>query len=727
MSSAQINHAFQIAVRRGDFDQMKITLENGADINHPFNQEYPAIHYAVATRDLPLLSFLIENGADVNTPKDATPLGKMFFYHGIETLTDTQIAIIEKLICSGADVTLKNPDRKTIWEHIPLHLKKQIFPIIQKTNPSQKVLSQLTDTALQEALSARSMDEITYWLQAGASVNVTGTYKTKALHYATLVRDVELTQFLLDKDADGNAQSAFYHTALHTLIIGAEKCNPENRYRLLNDNPYDVYYPIVYNVDGGNIQRLKEANQHVWEYTFQIARLLLERGANPYIRDNWGKTADDYVTNRDNKQKLLEIIETVQPIKPIENFPLLQWNPVQMTKKEALSRLFGDAYRHRDFEKMKIAIQNGYDINACDAYGTLLHNAVSRDDIEMATFLIENGADVSKQDGEGNTPLHRINWLCVGYPEEKKYPVYPNETKSQKLQRIIYEYKQDIGHHYWPKPHHMVLQEQPVELKSQHRDMVDLLVRAGADLNAQNNDGTAPLNYVPKKVLSAVFETVRACFSSPNESVETAIQNATNYALYSSMLFGKTNDIKYWVKAGANVDLPNDTGSHRPINYGANALDVELVTILAEKNADMTFQNEIGDTAWHGLCQGGQEIIGYMQELYRYLGGLERHCYNDAMQNDLYILRQQHITDEDMEDMMNMMCNRCCQIAQTLLKSGVNPIHLNNRGKTGLHYIENWRLADSLIKTINAVQPPRHITNGCLPARANETDGRPRS
>ncbi len=725
MSNRHANYSFRQAVLSHDFNQMKTALANGADVNAPFNQDYPVIHYAVATRDLPLLSFLIENGADVNNPQDVTPLCKMFFYRDVESLSEIQIEIIDRLIQSGADVTLKTPDKRMIWEHIPLKFKPRLFQMIQKTNPAQEVLSKLVDTALEEALSARDMDSIIHWLDAGANANCAGKNKMRALHYAALIGDMELATFLLDHNADENAQNEFYHTALHTLIIGAEKFNPANRFRILSSSPYGLYHPVFYNRDSENINRLRNDNQDLWEYTLQFARLLLERGINPHIRDNWGQTADAYVLDWQNKSKLLELFDTVQPIKPVENFPLIQWNAAQKTKQEALSDLFSDAYRHRDFEKMKIAIQNGYDLNKSDNYGSILHHVVSNDDVEMASFLIANGADVNIQNSDGNTPLHQMNWLCVGYPEREQYPVYPNETRFQKLQRIIYEYKISIGHHYWPKPHHIALQEQPVELKQKHHDMVELLVRAGADLHVENNDGYTPLEHVPEKVLTRVFETIRNCYPTRNEKVENAIQNAADHALYFGMLLGKTDRIKYWVNAGANANLPNDTDVYRPVNYGAKELDVELVKLLANKNADMTFQNRYGTTAWHSLCQGAENTIGYMQELNRYLSNPYRYCINDAMQNDLYTLRHQGITDEDMDDMIKMMCNRTRQIAQTLLDAGVNPHLRNEQGKTGLHYVESWHVADTLIKTINTHQPPQHITTTTPPAQTNE-GGRPR-
>jgi ankyrin repeat protein len=60
-----------------------------------------------------------------------------------------------------------------------------------------------------------------------------------------------------------------------------------------------------------------------------------------------------------------------------------------------------------DFEKLRILIKHGANVNTQNRYGyTLLHNAANSETSELAKFLIfEAKADINAKDGYDSTPL----------------------------------------------------------------------------------------------------------------------------------------------------------------------------------------------------------------------------------------------------------------------------------------------------------------------------------
>ncbi|ODM92373.1 Protein phosphatase 1 regulatory subunit 12B [Orchesella cincta] len=75
--------------------------------------------------------------------------------------------------------------------------------------------------------------------------------------------------------------------------------------------------------------------------------------------------------------------------------------------------IFQAACASNDKGQVARMIKEGYDINAVDEDGiTALHQACIEDNFDMVEFLLENGADVNISDNEGWTPLHAVATCC---------------------------------------------------------------------------------------------------------------------------------------------------------------------------------------------------------------------------------------------------------------------------------------------------------------------------
>ena len=118
-------------------------------------------------------------------------------------------------------------------------------------------------------------------------------------------------------------------------------------------------------------------------------------------------------------------------------------------------------------------LEKGADANIADSAGmTPLFHAVSRGVLSMTRLLVENGADMAAQDQTGWTPLHHA---------------------AQKNQVEVAAYLLDQGADIHARSHGG---GQPIhEAIGTSKEMIDLLVAKGADVQSKTNEDKTALDY----------------------------------------------------------------------------------------------------------------------------------------------------------------------------------------------------------------------------------------
>ncbi|EIT74045.1 ankyrin repeat protein [Aspergillus oryzae 3.042] len=207
--------------------------------------------------------------------------------------------------------------------------------------------------------------------------------------------------------------------------------------RLLIDNGADV------NLSGSNGRTplslaAERSNDH-------IIMMLLEKGAAVEAKDNTGRTplswAAESSRNENSIRILLERGAEIESKDDAGRTPL-SW---------VAGRCKPDAY---DF----------YDTSIMDALGI----SDGENDMNIIKMLLQAGANVESKDINGRTPL---SWAAQGPSEKIPIQVLPKEQEEGHVNLGTYTSTREI------------------------RDIIELLLEAGADLNAKDHHGRTPLRW----------------------------------------------------------------------------------------------------------------------------------------------------------------------------------------------------------------------------------------
>lgn len=260
-------------------------------------------------------------------------------------------------------------------------------------------------------------------------------YKQTLLHYAAGYGNRKVVEYLLDNNADVNVQDHRGQSPLHNSCCYAHYEVSEmllNAGADVNLRDIEGKSPLHYTVTREN------ESERITERHWEVIRLLLERGADPYQKSKKDKDCFSRIKNADDRRmirslhlkKRLELSTNdidrqniIDDYVTIEEF--FEWvklgddELVELkllaTPKMISSRLencdnITPLHRAAGYNHMQTAelfIRLGARVDAIDSHGRIpLHNAAQYGHIDMIKLLIKEGSDLNCQDVRGFTPLH---------------------------------------------------------------------------------------------------------------------------------------------------------------------------------------------------------------------------------------------------------------------------------------------------------------------------------
>lgn len=358
------------AVSRGQLQQVRALLDQGADINVKESKsgQTPLISASFKQRKK-LVQLLLDKGADVHA-RDIN--GETALMAAAEK---GNTSIVKMLLENGADINAGDK-----WK----------------------------ETALIITLRKHKLAAAKLLIDKGADIRVKDNfYQRTPLIWASNLGDIELVKLLLEKGAQVNAEDIEKKTA---LVHAAHNGHQQIRELLLKYGADPVYLKIF--------TKKIENNEEVEVANIEI-HWTLQQTKDPKTRNLLAAVALGDV-NKVNNLLNKEIIN--KKIYSLNDGTVLSWaaycNQPRLVKwlierganvdprsDHNLTPLIEAAHLGH-LEVVKILVQNGADINAATKKGwTALMWSGERGHVEVVRFLLQSGADKSLKNHRGKTAL----------------------------------------------------------------------------------------------------------------------------------------------------------------------------------------------------------------------------------------------------------------------------------------------------------------------------------
>jgi ankyrin repeat protein len=354
------------AAKAGDAAAVRALVRGHADVNLASADGTTALHWAAERGDIDLAKVLIRAGANVRAANryGITPL-RLACEQGAA-------AVVEALLAAGADV---NERRAESGDTLLMVAARSGHADIVRTLVAHHAELDAVEpargqTALMWAAAERHADVVKALLDAGAKADIISTTGLSALMFAIREGDLAVTKVLIDRPGmDVNARAK----------------------------------------DGTSMLILAILNAHL-----DVAKLLLERGADPSVNDPHGLPLHVLTfLRRAQNTTVSSYLPRQLPDSGVDSF---------MLAHELLARGADINARYMQFGAPKHMAAGSFRIPFIGA--TAFFIAATQMDLPFMRFLVANGADPTTPSGANVTPLIAASGLATlfgatpGTPEE---------------------------------------------------------------------------------------------------------------------------------------------------------------------------------------------------------------------------------------------------------------------------------------------------------------------
>jgi len=288
------------------------------------------------------------------------------------------------------------------------------------------------------------------------------------------------------------------------------------------------------------------------------------------------------------------------------------------------SRLLDSGDDSQITKTSQLLLEHGVSVHVRNKNGQMpLHIASHRGLSGIVALLLKFGADIDAQDNDAMTPLHMLSqsWLLDS----------GDDSQSTKTAQLLLEHGASV--HVRNKYGQM-----PLHTASRHGSskIIPLLLKFGADVDAQDNDTMTPLLLVlhTRWARDSQIATISRLLLEHGASVHVRNKNG-QMPIHLASQHGRSGIVQLLLKSGADVDA-RDNSNITPLHIAVSSpfqrrflkshLDsspllssvIKTIKLLLEHGANLQMQNDKGETPFQvALRRGEQKIIdvlsGYVQ------------------------------------------------------------------------------------------------------------------
>uniref|UniRef100_A0A8C4F1W5 Poly [ADP-ribose] polymerase n=1 Tax=Dicentrarchus labrax TaxID=13489 RepID=A0A8C4F1W5_DICLA len=436
-------------------------------------------------------------------------------------------------------------------------------------------------TPLHFAAGFGRKDVVDHLLQTGANVHARDDGGLIPLHNACSFGHSEVVSLLLCQGADPNARDNWNYTPLHEAAIKGK---------------------------------------------IDVCIVLLQHGADPNIRNTDGKSALDLaepsakavLTGEYKKDELLEAARSGNEEKLMALLTPLNVNCHASDGRKSTPLHLAAGYNR--VRIVQLLLQHGADVHAKDKGGLVpLHNACSYGHYEVTELLLKHGACVNAMDLWQFTPLHeaasknRVE-VCSLLLSHGADPTLLNcHSKSsvdmaptpELKERLTYEFKGhsllqaareadmakakktlalEIINFKHPHTHETALHCVVASPHPKRKQVTELLLRKGANVNEKNKDFMTPLHVAAERAHNDIMEVLQKHGAKVN-----ALDTLGQTALHRAALAGHLQTCRLLLGYGADASLVSLQG-FTAAQMGNEAVQQILNENVPVRNSDVDYR-----------------------------------------------------------------------------------------------------------------------------------------
>uniref|UniRef100_A0A8C5EEB9 Poly [ADP-ribose] polymerase n=1 Tax=Gouania willdenowi TaxID=441366 RepID=A0A8C5EEB9_GOUWI len=457
----------------------------------------------------------------------------------------------------------------------------RVKKLVDRVNVNAKDMAGRKSTPLHFAAGFGRKDVVDHLLQMGANVHARDDGGLIPLHNACSFGHSEVVSLLLIQGADPNARDNWNYTPLHEAAIKGK---------------------------------------------IDVCIVLLQHGAEPNIRNTDGKSALDLaepsakavLTGEYKKDELLEAARSGNEEKLMALLTPLNVNCHASDGRKSTPLHLAAGYNR--VRIVQLLLQHGADVHAKDKGGLVpLHNACSYGHYEVTELLLKHGACVNAMDLWQFTPLHeaasknRVE-VCSLLLSHGADPTLLNcHSKSsmdmaptpELKERLTYEFKGhsllqaareadvakakkslalEIINFKHPHTHETALHCAVASPHPKRKQVTELLLRKGANVNEKNKDFMTPLHVAAERAHNDIMEVLQKHGAKVN-----ALDTLGQTALHRAAMAGHLQTCRLLLGYGADASLLSLQG-FTAAQMGNEAVQQILNENIPVRNSDVDFR-----------------------------------------------------------------------------------------------------------------------------------------
>uniref|UniRef100_A0A8C7YI69 Poly [ADP-ribose] polymerase n=1 Tax=Oryzias sinensis TaxID=183150 RepID=A0A8C7YI69_9TELE len=421
----------------------------------------------------------------------------------------------------------------------------RVKKLVDAMNVNAKDMAGRKSTPLHFAAGFGRKDVVDHLLQMGANVHARDDGGLIPLHNACSFGHSEVVSLLLCQGAEPNARDNWNYTPLHEAAIKGK---------------------------------------------IDVCIVLLQHGADPNIRNTDGKSALDLaepsakavLTGEYKKDELLEAARSGNEEKLMALLTPLNVNCHASDGRKSTPLHLAAGYNR--VRIVQLLLQHGADVHAKDKGGLVpLHNACSYGHYEVTELLLKHGACVNAMDLWQFTPLHeaasknRVE-VCSLLLSHGADPTLLNcHSKSSVDMAPTPELKERLTCE-------SVFTRAAVERQQQKKQVTELLLRKGANVNEKNKDFMTPLHVAAERAHNDIMEVLQKHGAKVN-----ALDTLGQTALHRAALAGHLQTCRLLLGYGADASLVSLQG-FTAAQMGNEAVQQILNESVPVRNSDVDYR-----------------------------------------------------------------------------------------------------------------------------------------